>query len=153
MLTCLEKSLNYRKNLRTEITCVVTRENKEDLSEILNYCIKYQVAQLTLSEVYPRGRGKNFKKGVSSSEIENIREKIFLKRHLELERTGISIIVRSARPSCVLVYPNADVFVSHYNIESGLRYVGNLFNENIEKKWKKIPFRDCYIENYYKIND
>lgn len=141
-----ESQRHHRGDFRTEVTCVVTQRNREEIPGILEICSRFEVSQLTLNEVYPRGRGRDFVGQVAGREIEQI------KNWLEKQGPNVKIVVRKPDPSCVLVYPEGGVFVSHCQTPSGLYSLGNLLDGNMAEFWRKFPGREQFMTNYQRLN-
>lgn len=152
VLLCLQKASFLHDNFSTELTCVVTKNNINDISKIVDVCFTYGVSQLTLNEVYSRGRGKEFKQAIPVLKIEEIRNEIFEKKKIQMKEFGLKLAIRPAKASCVLVYPSADVFISHYHLPSGLFFLGNLFKDNMIQKWREFPYREQFLKNYREVN-
>lgn len=150
IISVLKHALDYRPCLKTEITCVITKDNCCQLDKVLDICLKYQVDQLTLSEVYPRGWGKNYQKAVGVEEIKKLKELVLAKNLFAKEK--IKIVLREAKPSCVLVYPSGEVFVSHFQSPSGLHFLGNIFTDDVKTQWKTSKWRKEFENNYLEFN-
>lgn len=152
LVLTLEKSLNYKNKFETQVTFVVTKDNIKEIGEVFELCLKYKVDQLTLNEIYPRGRGKNFSGIIPNQEISKIKTRLLADTRYFKANNKLQLVVRPARPSCILVYPSADVFVSHYDLPEGLYLLGNLFKDDIVQKWNEFPFKEQFLTNYDEVN-
>lgn len=134
-----------------EVTFVVCEENVKEISPVLDLCLGAGVSRFTLSVVWPRGRGKDVRQ-IPAGEVEEMRQRLLEEKGDEIKSKGLTLVVRKPELSCILVYPEGDVFASYYPSPSGLYRIGNLFADNLISRWKEFPLKDEFQKNYERLN-
>lgn len=145
----IEKALeNIRVEYPFAIWSVITPQNRHNIDKLVEWCLKYNMKRLYLSNINGTGKGKNFISKYNRIPDEEFEKMINDYQKKYADKIAISGQKFSKNAQCTLVYSDGSVYITPYDNEEDQLLVGNILLENPNEVFLRIK-KDKSLWNDY----